>query len=184
VIIYPAWVDRPDTTARYVIAIEPGVTFGMGDHPTTILTMRAMRPIVEGSPGLSVLDVGCGSGVLAVAACLFGAGTADGIDISPACVPTTHENAALNGVTDRVSVSTTDLRLISQTYDLVLANILAPTLIELAEDLKRVLTPHGTLVISGILANNHAHVLRALEPLVVIQTDHDEVWTAITLSWK
>lgn len=182
VVVYPAWKAAPETSASYVIAIEPGATFGMGDHPTTGATLRAMKRIIEQAPGGSVLDVGCGSGVLAVAACLFGAAQADGVDISPACVPTTVENARLNGVASQVRASTTDLHDLPGPYDLVVANILAPTLIQLAPDLQRVMSPTGVLIISGILADNHAHVLHALEPLVVIANDRDDVWAAITLA--
>lgn len=182
VVVYPAWKARPETSAAYVIAIEPGATFGMGDHPTTGACIRAMKRIIEQAPGGSMLDVGCGSGVLAVAACLFGAAQADGIDISPACVPTTEENARLNGVATKVRASTTALRDLPGPYDLVVANILAPTLMELAPGLQRVLSPTGILIVSGILADNHAHVLHALAPLVVIANDVQDVWSAITLA--
>lgn len=183
-VIFPAW--QPDITvesrhrgAVISIAIEPGATFGMGDHPTTVLTMRAMRAVLR--PGDTVLDVGCGSGVLAIAACRLGASAAVGIDISPAAVPTTTANAERNGVHDRVSVSTTPLAVVEGTYDVVLANILAPALIELSSDLRRVMTASGALVISGILANHHDHVIAALAPLRVVSRIDLDGWAAITL---
>ena len=178
-VVRPAWVpfDAPDGVT--VLHIEPGATFGMGDHPTTILSLRAARRLV--TPGCSVIDVGCGSGVLAIAACLFGARHAVGIDIAPAAVPTTTGNAVANAVADRISVSTTDLADVDGTYDVVLANILAPTLVSLSADLARVVAPGGALVISGILADAHAHVLEALLPLQVVATDEMNGWVAITL---
>jgi ribosomal protein L11 methyltransferase len=128
-----------------------------------------------------VLDVGCGSGVLAIGACVFGAAAAVGIDIAPAAVPTTEANAEANGVADRVAVSTTDLADVDDTFDLVLANILAPTLVALSADLRRVLAPGGALVISGILADAHDHVLAALAPLAVVESEFLDGWAAITL---
>ena len=178
-VVRPAWVpfDAPPGVA--VLHIEPGATFGMGDHPTTVLSLRAARRLVTSR--CTVLDVGCGSGVLAIGACMFGAARAVGIDIAPAAVPTTEANAAANGVAGRVEVSTTDLADVEGTFDLVLANILAPTLVALADDLRRVVAPGGTLVISGILADAHAHVLAALAPLQVVETEILDGWAAVTL---
>jgi ribosomal protein L11 methyltransferase len=119
--------------------------------------------------------------VLAIAACVFGAGRAVAIDIAPAAVPVTIANATANGVADRVQASTTDLADIDGVYDLVVANILAPTLVALAADLRRVLAPGGALVISGILAEANAHVLAALSPLQVVATAELDGWAAFTL---
>jgi ribosomal protein L11 methyltransferase len=149
----------------------------MGDHPTTRLTLLAARRWVQ--PGCRVLDVGCGSGVLAIGALMFGAASAVGIDIAPAAVPITELNAAANGVV--VDVSTTPLEDVQGRYDLVLANILAPALVALAPHLQRVLAPGGTLVISGILDGAYDHVLEALAPLQVVQTDTLDGWAAVTL---
>ncbi len=178
-VVRPAWVSFQAPSGVTVLHIEPGATFGMGDHPTTILSLRAIRPQVR--PGCTVLDVGCGSGVLAIAACVFGAGRAVAIDIAPAAVPVTIANATANGVADRVQASTTDLADIDGVYDLVVANILAPTLVALAADLRRVLAPGGALVISGILAEANAHVLAALSPLHVVATAELDGWAAFTL---
>ena len=180
VVVYPSWLPRADFGDALAIGIDPGATFGMGDHPTTVLSMRALRDVVRA--GTRVLDVGCGSGVLAIAACLFGAEHADAIDISPASVPTTSGNAEWNSVADRVAVSTTPLADVDETYDVVVANILAPTLIDLADDLLRSLARSGTLIISGILAERHQHVLDALIPLAPIARADLDGWTAITLT--
>lgn len=181
VLVRPAWLDLPESDIEGVISIsiDPGATFGMGDHPTTVLSLRALRAAM--TPGISVLDVGCGSGILAVAACLFGADRADAIDISPAAVPATLDNAERNGVQQRIAVSTTPLTEMHGQYQVVVANILAPALIDLADDLTRVLSPSGSLVISGILAERHQHVLDALAPLRIVSRADLDGWTAITL---
>jgi len=179
-VICPAWVAPPDAPGVTVIQIEPGATFGLGDHPTTILSMRAMRSVLR--PGSTALDVGCGSGVLAVAACVLGAASARAIDISPASVPTTLANADANGVGDRVEVSTTPLAEIDGPFDVVVANILAPTLIDLADDLVRVTAPGGALIVSGVLSDRHDHVEAALHPLRRTDRVTLEGWAALTLA--
>ena len=180
-VVVPAWLpfDTPDGIT--VVRIEPGSTFGLGDHPTTVLSLRAVRRALF--PGATLLDVGCGSGVLAVTACRLGAARADGIDISPASVGVMTDNARANGVESRVSVSTTPLSAVDGPYDIVAANLLAPTLIELADELRRVLAPDGVLVISGILAERQDHVRGALAPLRVIGEEHREGWAAVSLRW-
>ena len=115
------------------------------------------------------------------AAIHFGAEYADAIDISPAAETMTNENAARNGVADHVVASTALLQEMVGPYDVVVANILAPTLIELSIELLRVLGPDGSLIISGILADRHAHVLEALQPLRVVQVDELDGWAAVTL---
>jgi len=178
-VVCPAWVaiDVPDDVT--VLRIEPGSTFGLGDHPTTVLSMRALRRAVFA--GSTVLDVGCGSGVLAIAAARFGAARVDAIDIAPAAVPTTRENAVANQVDALVHVSTTPLAEVDGTFDVVVANILAPTLVALADDLRRVLSPAGVLIVSGLLADRHAHVETALAPLHLVDRDTRDGWAALTL---
>jgi ribosomal protein L11 methyltransferase len=149
----------------------------MGDHPTTRLTLAATRRWTRS--GSTVLDVGCGSGVLAIGAKMFGASRAVGVDIAPAAVPVTLANATANGV--EVEVSTTPLQEVQGRFDIVLANILAPALIALAADLRRVVAPGGVLVISGILAASHEHVLQALRPLEVVDTTTLDGWVAVSL---
>lgn len=182
-VVRPRWVAFDAPTDTTVLHIEPGSTFGMGDHPTTILSLRALQRVVR--PGDRVLDVGCGSGVLAVAACRFGAASAFGIDIAPAAVPVTLDNALANGVLDQINVSTEPLADVALRHEadfqVVVANILAPTLVALAGDLVRVMAPGGALIISGVLAAAHAHVLAALAPLEVEHTDELDGWVAVTL---
>ena len=183
-VICPAWVPfEPSSDVEpgvIVLRIEPGATFGLGDHPTTMLSMRAIRRAVRA--GSTVLDVGCGSGVLAVGACVLGASHAVAIDIAPASVSITRANAATNGVADLVDVSTTPLAEIDRQFDIVVANILAPTLIELAHDLVRAVAPSGVLIVSGVLADRHEHVEAALQPLHRIHSEVLDGWAAVTMT--
>ncbi len=178
-VVCPAWVALDAADDVTVLRIEPGSTFGLGDHPTTVLSLRALRRAVFA--GATVLDVGCGSGVLAIAAARFGAARVEAIDISPAAVPTTRENARANRVDALVHVSTTPLAEVDGVYDVVVANILAPTLVALADDLRRVLSPSGVLVVSGLLADRHDHVEAALAPLRRVDRDLRDGWAALTL---
>ena len=184
VVIVPAWlagsVETGDSTS---IFIDPGAAFGMGDHPTTQLTLRALLgELAARAKPASVLDVGCGSGVLAIAAAQRGASPVVGIDISVAAVEATDANARANGVADVVDASTAPLAELVGEFDIVLANVLAPALIDMAADLRRVVAPGGVLVISGILADRHGHVLEALEPLVPVATVVEAGWVAVSLT--
>jgi len=184
-LIVPAWLDEADGAAAtgveselLRIRIEPGATFGLGNHPTTQACLRVLRAVVR--PGDSVLDVGTGSGVLAVASVRFGADTAHGTDINPASLDIVALNARLNGVSDRVTVTIDPLHQVAQPYEVVVANILAPTLIDLADDLVRL--TGRTLIISGLLADRYQHVVDALAPLHVLSVTDVEGWVAIALT--
>jgi ribosomal protein L11 methyltransferase len=177
-LLRPSWREIPsDAGDRVVLTIDPGGAFGSGLHESTRLVLRVIEETVRG--GESVLDVGCGSGILSVAALLLGADHAIGNDIEDNAVPTTLENAENNGVGGRMRASTDPLNAIEGRYDLVLANIQAPILIELAGDLKARVAEGGTLVLSGILAGQEDEVAAAFAPLAPIITADGE-WRAIT----
>lgn len=178
IVVRPAWLPA-GRDVRVEIAIEPGGSFGLGDHPTTRLTAAAVDRLVL--PGCTVLDVGCGSGVLAILAARLGASHVTAIDIAEAAVEATRDNAARNGVAELISASSTPLAEVTGTYDLVLANVLAPTIVAMADDLRRVVAPDGSLVVSGILAESHDHVLDSLAPLTPIRTDVIDAWAAVEL---
>ncbi|MGB7879933.1 MAG: 50S ribosomal protein L11 methyltransferase [Ilumatobacteraceae bacterium] len=179
-VVVPAWQDHGFDGRVVPIAIEPGGAFGLGDHPTTLLSLRAARRHL--GVGREVLDVGCGTGVIAVMAAMVGGSSVRAIDVASAAVEATGDNATRNGVADRIVVDTTPAGDLDGTYHLVVANILAPTLVELADDLRRLTALDGRLVISGILADGHDHVVAALAPMVVERTDVLDGWAAVTLS--
>ena len=179
-VVCPAWIDYQAASGEVVVRIEPGSTFGMGDHPTTVLSMRALRRAVALRPG-PVLDVGCGSGVLAVAACLFGAPSATAIDISTASPQVTKNNAVANGVGERVEASCAPLSSIDRRYPVVVANILAPVLIELSADLVGAVDVGGLLILSGLLADRYDHVAAAMTGFEVVNVDELDGWVALTM---
>ena len=169
-----------------VTVIDQGAAFGLGDHPTTSSTMALMASVFaedEGRGGLptSLLDVGCGTGALAILAAQYGVPTTRAIDIADAAVEATRRNMELNGVTGRIEVDTTPIGEVDGSYDLIVANILAPTLISIADDLRRLLAPDGALIISGILVDRHEHVLEALRPLATVRSRVEGEWIAIML---
>lgn len=174
IVVVPAWVDPPVTEpGDVVLEIDPGRVFGHGGHPTTRLLLEELDRRITG--GERVLDVGCGSGVLAIAAARLGATHVVGIDIDPECVPVTLANAERAGVT--VEVSTTPLADVTGTFDLVLANIGAAVLEELAPQLE---ARGGVLLLSGLLAERVDDVTEAYAGTATA-TELDG-WAALTIS--
>lgn len=167
--------------AALVTVIDQGSAFGLGDHPTTRTSMAMLADLLEGRDCERLLDVGCGTGALAVLAAQLGVPTIRAIDIADAAVESTLRNAELNSVSGRIDVDTTAVADVDGTWDVIMANILAPVLISMADDFRRLLAPGGSLIISGILADRHDHVLEALAPLQPVgQLEHDG-WVSIEL---
>jgi ribosomal protein L11 methyltransferase len=181
VMIIPAWQDPPVPSDITPVYVEPEASFGLGDHPTTRLALAHLVAAVGERPDARVLDVGCGSGVLAITAVLRGALCARAVDVSPAAVEATRHNALRNDVEALLEVDGTEIDALGGAYDIVAANILAPVLVSMAPELRRVTDPGGLLIVSGVLADRHDHVLDALAPLVAVETSETEGWAAITL---
>ncbi len=149
-VVKPTWEAYTPALGEKVIAIDPGMAFGTGTHPTTRLCVEMIEKYTKS--GTSVLDVGTGSGILLVAASLSGAQEGLGVDNDPVAVDTARDNLALNKVSDSFSVSCADL--ISQAgkaYDLVVANILAEVVVALLGDIHRVVHDESLIILSGIL---------------------------------
>ena len=128
-----------------------------------------------------MLDVGCGTGVLAIIGALAGARRVIAVDIADAAVEATIDNAKRNGVVDLIDVSVTPVEQVVGEFDLVVANILAPVLVSMADSLRRLTASTGRLVIAGILLDRHDHVLAALSPMVTVSTHHLDGWAVVEL---
>ena len=172
--IVPTWSEVP-ADAREVIRLDPGRAFGTGTHPTTRMCLRwiAEQGRADGAAGRRVLDYGCGSGVLAIAARRFGAVHVDAVDIDPAAIEATRANAIANGVA--IGAGTPDDAV--GPYQLIVANILAAPLKLLAPVLAALLDTRGRLVLSGVLARQAEELRSAYAPWLDLDvTAQDEGW--------
>lgn len=181
VVVRPPWQEYAPAEDDVVVVLDPGMAFGTGTHPTTRLCLTALED--EIAPGDTVFDVGTGSGILAIAAALLGASRVDGVDIEPVSVRQARENVAGNGVGDRVRIepgSADRARLLVGDYDLVLANIIARILIEIAPHLATAVKPGGTLILSGIIEPKEQEVVEAFRKLglEMRQREQMEDWVA------
>lgn len=161
ILIRPIWEEEYEANGRVVLNLEPGLAFGSGTHDTTRLCLETLEKYV--TEGCSVLDVGCGSGILSVAAMLLGAGHAEGVDIDPHAVKTAAENAANNGFHEPdityIEGNLTDK--ISGKFDVVVANIVADIIITLSADVRNFMKPGAVFITSGIIAPREDEVLAA-----------------------
>ncbi len=178
--IVPTWHEPPDPEAC-VIRIDPGVAFGTGTHPTTRLCLSWLEQNLR--PGSSVLDYGCGSGILSICASLLGAADVLGVDIDEQAVATARANAQRNGVDAKYTTPEAFALDRSRTFDLVVANILANPIVLLAPVLSLRLRRGGTLLLSGILERQVADVIEAYRQtaarLQLQPWGRDEGWVAI-----
>jgi ribosomal protein L11 methyltransferase len=182
VVLHPAWLPEADDPSGddVLVRLDPGRAFGSGSHPSTRLVVAAMEDHLR--VGARVLDVGAGSGVLSVAACLLGAASAVAIDIDPAAVEATDANAAANRVADRVAASTAAVAEVPGRFDLVVANIGARVLRELAVAITDRVAEDGTLVLAGLLAEQVDDVVAAYPTLHEVGRATEEGWTAVVLT--
>lgn len=182
-LIRPTWEEAPET-GRTVLHLEPGLAFGTGTHETTRLCLELLEQYV--SPGCDVLDVGCGSGILSVAALLLGAQKAVGVDIDELAVKTAVENAQINGVRDRFTAICGNLtEQVSGQYQVVVANIVADVIISLTQDIPAYLSPDAVYLMSGIIDSRESDVLAALAPqFEVIGRREEKGWVALAAKRK
>ncbi|HOB92925.1 MAG TPA: 50S ribosomal protein L11 methyltransferase [Aquabacterium sp.] len=176
--IVPSWHEAPPQ-AQKIIRLDPGLAFGTGTHPTTRMCLRwTARQAAALAPGWTrVLDYGCGSGILAIGAALFGARAIDAVDIDPAAVTSTEANAQANGVTLTAGLP----ERATGTYPLVLANILATPLKLLAPLLAGHVAPGGHLVLAGILDRQADELKAAYAPWLALDVaDSEDGWILMT----
>ena len=177
--VCPSW-ESYDKPGRVVLRLDPGMAFGTGTHETTALCLRALDELVAG--GERMLDIGTGSGILAIAALLLGAAEADGVDIDPMCVRTAGENAERNGVADRFHVRVGNLSDQARgTYQIITANIVANAIIALAPSVPALLDAGGVFLASGIIDEREEEVAEAIAAagLAVREIRRDNGWVCI-----
>jgi ribosomal protein L11 methyltransferase len=186
VVVRPPWRRYDPAPGECVIVLEPGRAFGTGLHETTRLVACVLADHAAELRGAPMLDVGCGSGILALVALVLGAETARAIDVDPDATEVTRENAGRNGLGARMLANTTPLGAITERYPAVVANIEARTLVELAPALVATIAPDGILVLSGILAPDVApgqldEVRAAYPGLKEEEVRRDGEWVAVVL---
>lgn len=183
-LIRPTWEEVQDSGGRTVLDLDPGLAFGTGTHETTRLCMELLEQYVQ--PGMNVLDVGCGSGILSVAALLLGADKAVGVDIDELAVKTAVENAEINHVEDRftgICGNLTDQ--VTGTYDIVVANIVADVIIMLTKDVEQFMKPDTVYLMSGIIDTREQDVLAAVEQhFTIIDRKEEKGWVALSAKRK
>jgi ribosomal protein L11 methyltransferase len=186
-LVLPAWYEQEDMQ-RVAVKIDPSMAFGTGTHPSTQLCLALVEDYTR--PGQPVIDVGCGSGILSIAALKLGASLALGVDIDNASIKATKENAETNGVLNHMETGLGSVEEIKNNRfslnqaPLVLANILAPIIIELFQDgLASLVEPGGQLVLAGILLGQAELVLTAAQAqgLRFIERRQVEDWVALVL---
>ena len=182
-VIRPTWRRHRREPGDVVLALDPGMAFGTGLHPTTRLCLAALESLADTGrvEGARVLDVGCGSGILAIAAVKLGAAVAFGVDTDPIAIESTAANARRNRMGRRVRARVGSLPSGEPPFEVVLANLIAGVLVPLAGALRDDLRPGGTLVASGIFIDREAEVRAAFEAAGLTISDHsaEGEWLAL-----
>ena len=180
-VIKPSWRRHQHEGDEIVIDLDPGMAFGTGLHPTTRLCLEALEARADRAPLGRALDVGCGSGILSIAAVKLGATRALGVDIDPIAIEATLANARHNRVGKRVRAREGSVPTGEGPFDLVLANLIGGLLVELADALIAEVVPGGSLIASGIFIDREPEVRRALESagLEITGRRHETDWVAL-----
>lgn len=178
-LLQPSWEKAESLPGDVVLTIDPENAFGSGDHETTRLVLAILEQRIAGAE--RVLDVGCGSGILSIAAILLGAESAVAIDIDPDAVVVARRNACLNGVDRQVFASSRPLCDVEGTYDVVLANIETRALVGMADALRQRVRPGGYLVLSGILRDEREALVAAYRPMRLGACQEEGPWCACLL---
>ena len=190
ILVIPSWEDiKPEDEARMVLHIDPGTAFGTGMHETTQLCIRQLRKYI--TPETELLDVGTGSGILAILSLMFGAKHAVGTDLDPCAVEAVAENCAANGIAKEqfemmigniITDKTVQDRVGYGKYDIVVANILADVLVPLTPVILNQLKPGGVYITSGIIDDKEQTVVEAVKAagLEVLEVTYQGEWVSVT----
>ncbi|MGN1130033.1 MAG: 50S ribosomal protein L11 methyltransferase [Ruminococcus sp.] len=184
ILIRPSWRDDYDPQGRVVLNIDPGLAFGTGNHETTRLCLETIERYLK--EGDTVLDVGCGSGILAIASLLLGAGSAVGVDIDQTAVKTAVENAQINNVADRFTAINGDLtEKVTGKYNLIVANIVADAIMFLSKGVKEFMNPDTVYIMSGIIDTRADEVVNAISSdFEIIEKYEDKGWVCLVAKAK
>lgn len=180
--IVPSWEKYENKQNRKILHIDPGAAFGTGTHATTSLCLEMLDSHIK--DGMTVLDIGCGSGILAVASVILGAKSAVGVDIDAQSVKTARENAEINGITDRTEFLVGDLAdKVSGKYDVICANIVADVVIRLMDGVKEYMNDDTLFIVSGIIDMREQDVLNAAKErgFNVVEAHTRDNWRAYLL---
>jgi ribosomal protein L11 methyltransferase len=174
--VVPSWCQPPEPGAVNII-LDRGLAFGTGDHPTTSLCLEWLSE--QKLAGKTLLDYGCGSGILSIAALKLGAAQACAVDIDPQALEVTRRNAVHNGIHAGLNVMLPSALLEDFQVDIVIANILMGTLIELAPNIKTRVRPEGLLALSGMLAGQETEVRTHYEPAFTLTVRERQKWVLL-----
>jgi len=181
IVVKPTWEEyQKEKDSDLVIELDPGMAFGTGTHPTTSLCIGLLEKYMK--PGDAVLDVGCGSGILSIAAAKLGAGGVLGVDIDPVAVAVSQGNTALNQGTEKVTIAYGDLtKGLSYKADVVVANLMADLVILLSKDVAAHIRENGIYISSGILVEKKDLVAEAVRKagFEILEMPEKEEWCAI-----
>ena len=181
-VISPTWEKYQPKPGEQVITMDPGMAFGTGHHATTSLTLECIQETLTDTVGLSLLDVGTGTGILGMAAVLFGAESVHGIDNDGDAVSVATDNVILNGMQERMRVSGGALAVIEDQFSVTVANIVHNVLISMVADLARVTSENGILILSGLLVGEQVENVIAtfkLKGFVLLEQKEEKEWAAL-----
>ena len=189
IVVKPSWEPYEPHENEVVIEIDPERAFGTGNHPSTALCIEILEHILtrasegEGDSGLSVLDVGTGSGILGIVAARQGARRVLGLEIDPEALEAAQRNVERNGVVGIMSVSLSPLDQVEQTFDVVVANLTSSLITHMADDLAKHVSERGLLLLSGILDEQVEEVAKCFQAhyFKVVKSRSKEEWRAILL---
>lgn len=183
-LIRPTWRDDYDPQGRAVINLDPGLAFGTGNHETTRLCLETIEKYLK--PGDTVLDVGCGSGILAIASLLLGADSAVGVDIDETAVKTAKENALINNVDDKFTAVCGNLtEKVTGKYNLIVANIVADAIMSLSNGVRQFMQKDAVYIMSGIIDTRADEVEESLRAdFEIIERHEDKGWVCLAAKAK
>ena len=185
IVIKPSWEDYPVQDGELIIELDPGMAFGTGTHETTRLCSQLLEKYV--SPGDTMIDVGCGTGILSIAAAKLGAGHITAVDIDEVAVRVTNENCRINGVESGITAIKGVLADVPKAkVDIIVANIIADVIIGIADNMQYHIKNGGIIITSGIIRERREDVLEAYTSRGFVQEDLMELgeWVAIVFRWQ